>query len=106
MAGGSGRRPAWCSRGASRPADRRVRLSARAPRPGRGDVTRLRQFVLVVAGEPTEEQIELLLNGSDDACIETDPPSGEAWISFDREAPSLVDAIVTGVRDLRCAGLE
>jgi hypothetical protein len=69
-------------------------------------VTRLRQFVLVVTDEPTEEQIELLLNGSDDACIETDPPSGEAWISFDREAPSLVDAIVTGVRDLRCAGLE
>jgi hypothetical protein len=69
-------------------------------------VTRLRQFVLVVVGEPTVEQIELLLSGSDDACIETDPPSGEAWISFDREAPSLVDAIVTGVRDLRCAGLE
>ncbi len=69
-------------------------------------MTRLRQFILVVPGEPTDEQIELLLNGNDDTCIETDPPSGEAWISFDREAPSLVDAIVTGVRDLRCAGLE
>jgi hypothetical protein len=69
-------------------------------------VTRLRQFVLVVPGEPSEEQVELLLDANDDACIETDPPSGEAWISFDREAPSLVDAIVTGVRDLRCAGLE
>lgn len=69
-------------------------------------MTRLRQFVLVVPGEPTGEQIEFLLNANDDACIETDPPSGEAWISFDREAPSLVDAIVTGVRDLHCAGLE
>lgn len=69
-------------------------------------MTRLRQFVLVVPGEPTEEQVELLLNANDDACVETDPPSGEAWISFDREAPSLVDAIVTGVRDLQCADLE
>jgi hypothetical protein len=69
-------------------------------------VTRLRQFVLVVPGEPTDEQIELLFDGNDDTCIETDPPSGEAWISFDREAPSLVDAIVTAVRDLHCAGLE
>ena len=51
-------------------------------------MTRLRQFVLVVPGEPTGEQIEFLLNANDDACIETDPPSGEAWISFDREAPS------------------
>src|SRR5690349_11982643 len=106
MAGGSGRRAARRPGGAGRPADRRVRPSARAPRPGRREVTRLRQFVLVVVGEPTEEQVELLLSGSDDACIETDPPSGEAWITFDREAPSLVDAIVTGVRDLRCAGLE
>src|SRR5690348_18293750 len=106
MARRSRRRPAGCPRGAGRPADRRVRAPARAPQPGRGDVTRLRQFVLVVPGEPTDEQIEVLLNGNDDTCIETDPPSGEAWIAFDREAPSLVDAIVTGVRDLHCAGLE
>ncbi len=69
-------------------------------------MTRLRQFVLVVLHEPTEEQIEALLSRSDDASIEIYPPSGEAWIAFDREAPSLVDAIVTGVRDLHCAGIE
>jgi hypothetical protein len=68
-------------------------------------VTRLRQFVLVVAEPPGEESIEMLLSRCDDASVECWPEAGEVWVAFDREAPTLVDAIVSGVRDLDYAGI-
>jgi hypothetical protein len=66
---------------------------------------RLRQFMFVVDREPTEEQVEYLFDRSDDATVELEPASGEAWVAFDREAPTLVDAIVSGVRDLDSVGI-
>jgi hypothetical protein len=66
---------------------------------------RLRQFLFVVEQEPSEEQVEALFDRSDDAIVELDPGSGEVWVAFDREAPSLVDAIVSGVRDLDGLGV-
>jgi hypothetical protein len=68
-------------------------------------VTRLRQFVLVAAEVPGEEAIETLLSRCDDASVECWPAAEEAWVAFDREAPTLVDAIVSGVRDLDHAGI-
>jgi hypothetical protein len=68
-------------------------------------VTRLRQFLLVAAELPGEESIEILLSRCDDASVECWPEAGEVWVAFDREAPTLVDAIVSGVRDLDYAGI-
>lgn len=68
-------------------------------------MTRLRQFVLVVADVPGEEAIETLLSRCDDASVECWPAADEVWVAFDREAPTLVDAIVSGVRDLDHAGI-
>jgi hypothetical protein len=69
-------------------------------------VTRLTQFVLVVLDPPTEGQVERLLDRGDDTCVEWNAVDGEAWVAFDREAPTLMDAIVSGVRDLHHVGLE
>jgi hypothetical protein len=83
---------------------------------------RLRQFRLTVAGEFLEDQVDRLFDRADDACVEVfpggagDASSGgsplaggsggaTAWVAFDRDAPTLVDAIVSGVRDLDVAGI-
>ena len=68
-------------------------------------MTRLRQFRVLVAGEPTDEQVEALLVRHDDVSIEVCPASAEALVAFDREAPTLVDAIVSGIHDLDHAGM-
>ncbi|MET7397690.1 hypothetical protein ABZS66_29805 [Dactylosporangium sp. NPDC005572] len=65
---------------------------------------RLRQFRLVVAGDITEERADRLLWRAVDACVEAGP-DGAGWVAFDRPAPTLVDAVVAGVRDLDAAGL-
>jgi hypothetical protein len=69
-------------------------------------VTRLLQFVVALGRLPTADQVGRLLEQCPDATIEVHPPSGEAWVAFDREAPTLVDAIVTGVHDLHRAGMS
>jgi hypothetical protein len=68
-------------------------------------VTRLMQFVVALEGLPTSEQIGRLLEQSEDATVEVHPPSGAAWVAFDREAPTFVDAVVAGIYDLHNAGL-
>jgi hypothetical protein len=37
--------------------------------------------------------------------VEVVPAEGAAWVAFDRVAPTLVDAVVSGVRDLDAAGV-
>ena len=68
-------------------------------------MTRLRQFLLFVAEQPHDDQIEALFVRGDDASFEFDPAAAEAWVAFDREAPTLVDAMVSAVRDVDAAGL-
>jgi hypothetical protein len=86
-------------------------------------VMRLRQFRLLVTGEITETAADALFGRADDLCVETLPsrgalpvvpalPPGDdvagggvAWVAFDRVAPTLIDAVVSGVRDLDVAGL-
>ena len=68
-------------------------------------MTRLRQFMFVTAEVPGEEAIEALLSRCEDASVECWPEANEIRVAFDREAPTLVDAIVSGVRDLDHAGI-
>jgi hypothetical protein len=68
-------------------------------------VTRLRQFLLFVAKQPHDDEIEALFVRADDASVEFDPAVADSWVAFDREAPTLVDAIASAVHDLDAAGL-
>lgn len=65
----------------------------------------LRQFRLAVAGPLDNGRIDLLFDRADDLSVEVVPAEGLAWVAFDRVAPTLVDAVVSGVRDLDTAGL-
>jgi len=78
----------------------------------------VRQFRLLVAGEVTEAQADVLFDRAGDACVEvlpaglSDLPGGDgpdggtvAWVAFDRPAPAMLDAAVSGVRDLDVAGI-
>ena len=66
---------------------------------------RLRQFRFSVAVPPTDDQVELLLDRADDASVEVIPNESAVWVAFDREGPTLVDAIVSAVRDLDVVGI-
>lgn len=92
---------------------------------------RLRQFRLLITGGLAEPAADALFDRADDACVEVLPPSGAAadpagwpaahawdgpptgaaapdrvaWVAFDRVAPTLIDPVVSGVRDLDAAGL-
>ena len=65
----------------------------------------LRQFRLTVAGPLDDERVDLLFDRADDLSVEVVPADGLAWVAFDRAAPTLVDAVVSGVRDLDVAGV-
>ncbi len=65
----------------------------------------LRQFRLTVAGPLDDERADLLFDRADDLSVEMVPAEGLAWVAFDRVAPTLVDAVVSGVRDLDAAGV-
>jgi len=65
----------------------------------------LRQFRLTVAGPLDDERADLLFDRAGDLCVEVVPADGLAWVAFDRVAPTLVDAVVSGVRDLDAAGV-
>jgi hypothetical protein len=64
----------------------------------------LQQFIFVLAEPPHPENVEDLMGACDDASVEVGPTL--SWVAFDREAPSLVDGIVSAVRNLTTAGLE
>ncbi|WP_433051315.1 hypothetical protein [Dactylosporangium sp. CS-033363] len=84
---------------------------------------RVRQFRLLVAGELTEAAADALFGRAQDLCVEALPSRGGVpvvpvspvlapgdggwvgWVAFDRPAPTLIDAVVSGVRDLDVAGL-
>ncbi|MFC5000387.1 hypothetical protein ACFPIJ_21415 [Dactylosporangium cerinum] len=68
-------------------------------------MTMLRQFRLIVAGPLDDERADLLFDRADDLSVELVPAEGVAWVAFDRVAPTLVDAVVSGVRDLDAAGV-
>jgi hypothetical protein len=68
-------------------------------------MSRLMQFVVALRQVPTEEQIGALLHRCNDATIEVHPATGQAWVAFDRDAPSFIDAVVTGVHDVQRVGL-
>jgi hypothetical protein len=86
-------------------------------------VMRMRQFRLLVAGEMAEAAADALFGRADDLCVETLPVGGSlpvvpslppgdgsvaawvSWVAFDRAAPTFIDAVVSGVRDLDAAGL-
>ncbi|MEV4515069.1 hypothetical protein AB0K00_39685 [Dactylosporangium sp. NPDC049525] len=65
----------------------------------------LRQFRLTVAGPLDDERADLLFDRADDLSVEVVPADGLTWVAFDRVAPTLVDAVVSGVRDLDAAGV-
>ncbi|MFB9414840.1 hypothetical protein [Dactylosporangium matsuzakiense] len=81
---------------------------------------RLRQFRMLVAGALPDPAADELFGRADDLCVEVMPAGGDlpvvpslssgptgwvAWVAFDRPAPTLIDAVVSGVRDLDAAGL-
>jgi hypothetical protein len=66
----------------------------------------LQQFGLVVE-RPIDDETQLaLLERCGDVAIETDPRRPGSLVRFDRDAPSLIDAIVSAVRDLDAIGLS
>ncbi|MEU0560941.1 hypothetical protein [Dactylosporangium maewongense] len=68
-------------------------------------MTMLRQFRLTASGPLDDERADLLFDRADDLSVEVVPGEGVAWVAFDRVAPTLVDAVVSGVRDLDAAGV-
>ncbi|MET7423078.1 hypothetical protein [Dactylosporangium sp. NPDC005555] len=65
----------------------------------------LRQFRLYASGPLDDERADLLFDRARDLSVEVVPAEGVAWVAFDRVAPTLVDAVVSGVRDLDTAGV-
>jgi hypothetical protein len=63
----------------------------------------LRQFVLVL-DEVGDQRLAALFGRCDDVTVSV--VDGRIEAAFDRDAPSLVDAIVSGVRDLDIVGLN
>jgi hypothetical protein len=63
------------------------------------------QFGADVAGAPPGAAVGLLFGRCADAVVEFDATAGRTWVLFDRVAPSMLDAVVSGVRDLDAAGL-
>jgi len=65
----------------------------------------LQQFALVVDDWPTTDQRRALFERCKDITVERDPRRPGAVVTFDRYAPSLVDAILSAVRDVESVGL-
>jgi hypothetical protein len=61
------------------------------------------QFVLLIA--TTTGQLEAILERCGDATTAREPRRQTLEVSFDREAPTLVDAIVSAIRDLEAIGV-
>ena len=65
----------------------------------------LQQFVLLVDPSTTGDQLEAILERCGDAATAREPRRQTLEISFDRAAPTLIDAIVSAVRDLEAIGV-
>jgi hypothetical protein len=92
----------------------RLRCAMTSPEADRGvDLTTgalMRRFVLLVDGRPTDDQLHALRRRCRDATPAEgacrDRPPGLFPVSFKRRAPSLIDAIVSAIRDLESVGLS
>jgi hypothetical protein len=62
-------------------------------------------FALLLEGLPSIEQIEALFVQSPDIVVERDPTRQTVEITIIRQAPSLIDAIVSAVREVESVGL-
>lgn len=62
------------------------------------------QFLIVPAEPPHPDAVDVLMGACDDVTVEVSRE--RCWVAFDRVAPSLVDAIVSGVRDVAAAGIS
>jgi hypothetical protein len=71
----------------------------------RKTLTRVQQFVIVVTKMPTQRQLDRLVGRRADLSVVSYPEEGYAEVMFDREAPMLIDAILSGIRDLERVGL-
>jgi hypothetical protein len=67
---------------------------------------RQQQFSLVVDQPVDESAQEALMRRCRDVTIARAPDRRGAVISFDRDAPTLIDAIVSAVRDLDAIGVQ
>jgi hypothetical protein len=65
----------------------------------------LQQFVLLVDQLPSDRQLDELCERHRDVVVTFHADEGYAEVAFDREAPTLIDAILSGVRDLDRFGL-
>jgi hypothetical protein len=65
----------------------------------------LQQFVVLVDKAPTEYQFVGLFAKCGDVVVEENPGRRTSEIKFDRDAPTLADAIVSGLRDLESLGI-
>lgn len=65
----------------------------------------VRRFVVEVDRAPSQAQLGRLFARCDDLCVESNPARPPARILVDRPAPTLVDAIVSVIRDLDAVGL-
>lgn len=63
------------------------------------------QFVLLADQELTRDQLDGLFTRWGDLAVEQGGRRGAAEVRFDRDAPTLLDAIVSGVRDLEAIGV-
>lgn len=63
------------------------------------------QFAVELAARPAEVGLVTLFDRCVDVAVEHDAGTGRTRARFDRTAPTLVDAVVSGVRDLDRAGL-
>jgi hypothetical protein len=65
----------------------------------------LQQFVIIVEQRPSTLQLDLLMKRHDDLIVEFHETKAYTQVKFDRDAPTLMDAIVSGVQDLDRVGL-
>lgn len=66
---------------------------------------KLQQFGLVVEQPIDDDSTDALIERCGDVAIEYSPDRPGAVVSFDRDAPSLIDAILSAVRDLDAVGI-
>jgi hypothetical protein len=66
----------------------------------------LHQFRLIVDQLPTDQQVDALFTLPDEPSAGGSPREGLGIVWFDRDAPTLADAIASGVRDLVRLGMR
>jgi hypothetical protein len=65
----------------------------------------VQQFVIVVNQLPNQQQLDRLVGRRGDLSVVFYPEEGFAEVMFDRPARTLIEAIVSGIRDLDRVGL-